>query len=201
MTADAVLGIYAANAPAMAARYDKSATESLLSGVIDLLPPPPAAVLDVGAGSGRDAAWFAARGHAVTAAEPVEGFRSLISARDPSIRVVDAALPELPGLGGSFALVVVNALWHHLPPPARVTALAGLADLLDTGGLLLVSLRHGPLPPGMPVFALDPQAETARAAEAGLTLIRQHTTPAFGPETAADGISWTWLALCKDPSR
>ncbi len=200
MTADPVLQIYAANAAAMAARFDRCATEALLAGVIDLLPKPPAPVLDVGAGSGRDAAWFAARGHAVTAAEPVAAFHSLIAARDPAIAVVAAGLPDLAGLTGGHALALVNAVWHHLPPPARDAAMHRLCGLLAPWGVLLLSLRHGPLPPGLPVFALDPQVENARAARAGLSLLRRHETPATGPETAADGISWTWLALRKDPT-
>src|SRR4051794_24867349 len=44
--------------------------------VLHLMPPPPCAVLDIGAATGRDAAQFAGMGHRVVAVEPVEALRS-----------------------------------------------------------------------------------------------------------------------------
>lgn len=200
MTEDAALAIYAAHAEGLAARYDATTTETLLAGLIDLIPPPPAPVLDAGAGSGRDAAWFVARGHAVTAAEPVAEFREKIAARAPQARLSDASLPALSGLAGPFALILVSAVWHHLDPQDRDLALGRLATLLAPGGRLFVSLRQGPVPAGQPLHALDPATEIARAAAAGLALLRRHDAPAHDPGTAAAGIAWTWLALCKDPT-
>lgn len=197
MTTDAAIRLYATHARTLAARYDTSSTEALLAGLTDLLPDPPAPVLDVGAGSGRDSAWFAARGHAVTAAEPVAAFRAMIASRLPAAALVDAVLPGLPGVAGAFALILVNAVWHHLAEGDRSAAMQRLAGLLAPSGLVLLSLRHGPVPPGQPLFALDPEAEIARAARAGLALRRRHQAPAQDAETARAGISWTWLALTR----
>lgn len=200
MTADPALAIYAANAGALARRYDSVTTGSLLSGLSDLIPAPPGPVLDIGAGSGRDTAWFQSRGHAVTAAEPVAAFREMIAHRVPSANVVDTALPGLAGLTGPYGLILVNAVWHHLDPRARGLALARLADLLAPDGRLFLALRRGPVPPGAPLHGLDPDAEIARAATAGLALLRRHDAPAHDEDTAAAGISWTWLALCQGQS-
>jgi protein-L-isoaspartate O-methyltransferase len=49
---------YDAHAAAAAARYEGHDAASLNSWLADLLPKPPAVVMDVGAGSGRDAAWL-----------------------------------------------------------------------------------------------------------------------------------------------
>jgi SAM-dependent methyltransferase len=198
MTEDPALAIYAANAHHLAQRYDRVTTDTLLAGLTDLIPPPPAPVLDTGAGSGRDTAWFIARGHGVTAAEPVAAFREMIAARAPAASLATASLPDLPGLSGPYALILVNAVWHHLAPAARDRALQRLADLLGPEGRLLLALRRGPVPPGAPLHDLDPQVETARARTAGLTLLRRHDAPAHDAETEKAGISWTWLALSKD---
>ena len=51
-------------------RYESVAAETVHGWLIDLLPNAPALVLDVGAGTGRDAAWLASRGiYAVSQAE------------------------------------------------------------------------------------------------------------------------------------
>lgn len=200
MTDDAALAIYAANAGTMARRYDSVATETVLAGLLDLIPPPPAPVLDIGAGSGRDTAWFQSRGHDVTAAEPVAAFRAMIAHRAPDTTVVDSALPDLANLAGPHALILVNAVWHHLDPTERDLALGRLADLLTQDGRILLALRRGPVPAGAPLHDLDPDTEIARAEAAGLALLRRHDAAAHDPETAAAGISWTWLALAKDPA-
>jgi len=83
----------------------------------------------VARGSGGAPAWFQSRGHAVTAAEPVAAFREMIAHRVPAATVVDSALPDLAGLSGQHALILVNAVWHHLGATARDQALARLAEL------------------------------------------------------------------------
>jgi hypothetical protein len=60
-TADPVAW-YDANAETVSARYEETAAEDIHAWLLDLLPAIPATVLDVGAGSGRDAAWPAAKG-------------------------------------------------------------------------------------------------------------------------------------------
>ena len=50
--------------------YERLSFEEIRAPVLDLLPECDACILDVGAGIGRDAAWFAANGHNVVAVEP-----------------------------------------------------------------------------------------------------------------------------------
>jgi SAM-dependent methyltransferase len=201
VTEDPALALYAANADAMARRYDSVTTDKVLAGLIDLIPPPPSPILDIGAGSGRDTAWLLSRGHRVTAAEPVAAFRAMIAQRAPAATVVDSALPGLDGLSGQHSLILVNAVWHHLAPADRDLALGRLADLLTPDGRIFLALRRGPVPAGAPLHDLDPHTECARAGAAGLSLLRRHDAPAYDADTAAAGISWTWLALAKDAGR
>lgn len=184
--------------PALA-RSDAVDTRDLLAGLMDLLPAPPAPILDVGAGSGRDAAWFCARGHRATAAEPIPAFRALIAARAPQASVVAAAdMPSLDGVSGRFALILVSAVWHHLSSAARTAAIGRLAGWLEGAGRILLSLRQVPVPRVQLLFPLDPDAEIARAATAGVTLLRRHDAPPSDPALAASLQTWTWLVLQRE---
>ncbi len=60
---------YERDAAAFVSQYESLSFERVHASLIDLLPEPGATVLDVGAGSGRDAAWFAARGDKVVAVD------------------------------------------------------------------------------------------------------------------------------------
>lgn len=92
-----------------------------------LVPEAPAAVLDVGAGSGRDAAWLTARGLEVVAAEPSAAMREegRRCHADPRITWVEDHLPALEAvhrLGVAFDLVLLSAVWQRLAPTERPRA-------------------------------------------------------------------------------
>ena len=53
---------YDQNVSDVSRRYESVAAETVHGWLVDLLPIAPALVLDVGAGTGRDAAWLASRG-------------------------------------------------------------------------------------------------------------------------------------------
>ncbi|MGB3146833.1 MAG: class I SAM-dependent methyltransferase [Paracoccaceae bacterium] len=194
---DPAIAMYEAHADTLLQRYDAVATMDILSPVLDLLPPH-APVLDIGAGSGRDAAWLVSHGHPVTAVEPVAGFRAAIVSRVPDATVVDARLPDLDGVVGPFGLILTNAVWHHLTGAQRSASIARLSGLLAPNGRLVLSLRHGGTPEGQPVHAVDPEAEIARAVLAELKLLRRATAPSHQPGNIAAGITWTWLVFEKE---
>lgn len=54
---------YDKNAGAVAALYEQVAADAVHGWLAGLLPKEQATVLDVGAGSGRDATWLAAQGY------------------------------------------------------------------------------------------------------------------------------------------
>jgi len=105
--------------------------------------------LDVGAGSGRDALALADRGWDVVAVEPAAGLRELgqNATKNKSIQWIDDQLPDLNQvrkLSYRFNLVLVSAVWMHIPPTVRERTFRILAELLAPGGMLVVTLRHGP---------------------------------------------------------
>jgi SAM-dependent methyltransferase len=193
------IGVYEAHAAALRPRYDSVEAADVLAPVADLLPIG-VDVLDIGAGSGRDSAWFVARGDRVTAVEPVEGFRAAIALRAPEAVLIDARLPDLEGVRGPFGLILVGALWHHLDSADREAAIKRITGLMVPGGVAIISLRHGPIPEGMPLHVMDPKEEIARAARAGLGLLRCATGLSHQKENIAAGVRWTWLALGKESS-
>lgn len=197
------LRLYAANSATLAERYETVEPAQLFAPVLDLLPPPPARLADIGAGSGRDAAWFAGQGYPVTAVEPVAELRAEAQRRHPAARIdwVMDHLPLLPGLRGGatrFDLVTAIAVWHHLNPDQQGQAMASLSDLLLPGGLLILSLRHGPINPDAGLYAADPEAAMALAAGQGLTLMRRAKAGSVQARDHGAGIEWTWLALSRE---
>lgn len=107
----------------------------------------PGFACDIGAGSGRDASWLAAKGWGVIAVEPSSGMREQAMPKShPSVTWLDDSLPELSRLrvlGHRFDLVLLSAVWQHVPPGQRERAFRILTELLKPGGTLVITLRHG----------------------------------------------------------
>lgn len=113
------------------------------------LPSQPGFAMDVGAGSGRDAVALAEMGWDVLAVEPAAGLRRLgeRASASKNVQWLDDALPELGkvrALGYRFNLILVSAVWMHLKPADRERAFRILTELLAPGGMLVITLRHGP---------------------------------------------------------
>ncbi len=185
---------YREKAEALAKQYEAVSFEEVHGDVLDLLPPPPARALDIGAGTGRDAAALAARGYRVTAVEPTDEFRAIGQSLHESAAIawIDDALPHLPNVPGSFDLILVSAVWMHLDADERKQAMARVAGMLRNGGVMVLSLRHGPIPPGRIMFEVTP-AETVALAEAnGLHRLYAGTRPG---RLDQPGVWWDRLAF------
>ena len=141
---------YDANFETVIAQYEALTSEAVHGWIQDLLPKSSAAVLDIGAGSGRDAAWLAAKGHDVVAVEPSASMRTAgasLHAR-ASIRWIDDRLPALAKASKfdlSFDLILLSAVWMHLAEDDRPRAFRKIVNLLKPGGLLVITLRMGPV--------------------------------------------------------
>lgn len=206
MSRSAIAG-YAAAAADLVPRFEAIDCDALYAPVAHLFPPAPARIVDIGAATGRDAAWFAEKGHDVLAVEPVAAFREAGAAAHPapSIAWLDDMLPDLTQVrartrarGEAFDLVLVSGVWQHVPPDDRRRAMPVLAALLASGGVVIVSLRHGPGAPDRPVFQADPD-DTIRTAEAnGLRLVHRSAQASVQPQNIAAGVTWTLLAFARD---
>jgi SAM-dependent methyltransferase len=195
-----VLADYAAAAtPELIAGYDALPPEQIYAAVLDLLPREPARIADIGAGTGRDAAWLAEQGHRVLAVEPVREFREAgVALHGDRIEWLDDQLPELSKLQqhGPFDLVMLCAVWHHLDTAGRARAIPGLAQATAPGGQLILSLRHDPTP-DRGTFPAPPEEAIELASAAGFALTRQAETESVHPVSRANGVRWTWLVLTR----
>ena len=196
---DILQGYAAAATPSLIARYDRLDVQKVYAPVLDLLPTAPVRVCDIGTGTGRDAAWFAARGYKVLALEPVAELREAGIALHPSERItwLDDRLPHLAKTTqhGRFDLVTLCGVWQHLEEDARDIAIANLAEITAPGGMLVMSLRHGPGVAGRRVFPLDPHETIQAACRQGFSLLRRVKTGSIQPGNIAAGVRWTWLVL------
>src|SRR5450830_2041805 len=88
---------YGEQAERLAEQYESIEFEDVYRDVLHLFPHQASEILDIGAGSGRDAAALARKGHAVTAAEPTKELREEGQLRHAmsNLQWIDDALPLL----------------------------------------------------------------------------------------------------------
>ena len=195
-----ILDAYAAEAQDLALRFDALAAKDVLEPVIGFLPSAPCDVADIGAGSGRDAAWLAARGYRVTAVEPVAGFVHFGKTHHTdAIEWVDDRLPELAHLRADnrkFDVLLVGSVWHHLNAEESARSLVALARLLRPGGRLILSLKvFGD--PG--TDSQDADTLCGQARQAGLEPVHIARAAARQDSNRLAGNMWDWLVL--EPGR
>lgn len=128
---------------------------SWLHHLLPLLTKNTLSILDVGAGSGRDVYYLAEKAQGketqIIAVEPAVVLAKMgqVLTRDLPVRWIEDGLPQLQkvvGLAQQFDLILLSAVWMHLSPSERPLALATLSRLLNSTGLLVISLRHAQAP-------------------------------------------------------
>lgn len=151
---------YGETADVLVTQYESRTFADVHRGILPLLPAAPARALDIGAGTGRDAAALAALGHTVLAVEPTPQMRAHGQRLHPSpaIEWLDDSLPEL----------------------ARVRERGGRFDL---------SLRHGPVPAGRRMVDVGSAETRALATRHGLSTVYRRYRPSSTP-TACGGTCW-----------
>ena len=191
---------YADEAEALVKQYETISFAEAHRQVIHLIPTAASRILDIGAGPGRDAAGFAAMGHHVTAVEPTAELRLRAMSLHPSpqIQWLEDSLPDLVHLhtrGEIFEVVMLTAVWMHLDEDQRRRAMPQVAGLVRVGGLMILSLRHGPVPPGRRMFEVtaDETISLAQARDLGVILRYDDQDALLGQP----GVTWTRLAFSK----
>jgi SAM-dependent methyltransferase len=189
---------YAEQAHSLVPQYEALDVEEKHRLVMPWFPAAPAPVLDIGAGTGLDAAWFAARGHPVLAVEPTAELREAGHRLHPRLKWLDDGLPDLAltrARGERFALVMMTAVWMHLDADEREAAMPCVASLLAPGGRLVMALRHGPVPAGRRMFDVSAQETQALAERHGLVTRLSLLTGSVMAQNIATGVTWSRLVL------
>lgn len=188
---------YDANAETAVAQYEGLPSDTVHGWLCDLLPKGSATVLDIGAGSGRDAAWLSAKGYDVVAAEPSASMRAAGAAKHvlAPIRWIDDRLPALATVSKSglfFDLILLSAVWMHLPPGDRPRAFRKIINLLKPGGLLAIALRDGPADQARGIHPVSLE-EVERLARDHGAFVERHTEAK--DHLGRPGIRWIQVAI------
>ncbi|HEY3893664.1 MAG TPA: methyltransferase domain-containing protein [Bradyrhizobium sp.] len=195
---------YADEAAELFHRYEAISAAEAHRAALHLMPAAPSHVLDIGSGTGRDAAWLAAQGHRVVAVEPTEALRRPAMAlhRSPRIEWLDDSLPDLARVrsrGDRFDLVMLTAVWMHLDVQQRRQAMPNLAALVRGGGTMIMTLRHGPVPPGRRMFEVSADDTIGLAGMHHLRSVLNLRAESDHPQNRANGVTWTRLGFVKMP--
>ncbi|WP_041277937.1 class I SAM-dependent methyltransferase [Desulfotalea psychrophila] len=139
---------YNDNAPKQAEIYQKISAQQANRAWQKYWPSRGERVLDVGAGCGRDARWYALGGCPVVAVEPAKKLLAIGSLYTKGLEVdwLEDSLPGLSRLDSRlhFDLIVLGAVWMHIPPQDRAKTYHRLTSLLTCTGRIVITLRHGP---------------------------------------------------------
>ncbi len=190
---------YETNARLVAERHESLDPATVHHWWMDQLPSASAAILDIGAGTGRDAAWLAEKGHDVIAVEPVQAMmrEGMRRRPNPRFRWIEDQLPSLDRvsrLGISFDLILLSAVWMHVRPADRSRALRKTIQLLKPGGRIVMTFRPPPASSadsrGMYSVSIGEIEKLARDHAVSVALSTTEDVPA--PEGI---VRWTRLVL------
>lgn len=115
------------------------------------------------------------------------------------IEWLDDSLPDLAAVRArkeEFDLVMLTAVWMHLDEVHRELAMPNVSALVRDGGIVIMSLRHGPVPPGRRMFEVSAEETIELARRSNLVCILNRKAE---PSLRQPGVSWTRLALSKGP--
>jgi SAM-dependent methyltransferase len=189
------LEYYTQNAQSLYARYSGVTTSDVHRSWLASLQDKPGLACDIGAGSGRDANWLANNGWDVVAVEPNRALRDMaINSAAPTVQFLDDSMPGLNNLrskGHRFDLILLSAVWMHVPPTDRERAFRILTDMLAPGGLLVITLRHSMIDEPERQFHPVSADELNQFANRRAIALLQHTHEQDALNRA--GVSWDTL--------
>jgi SAM-dependent methyltransferase len=179
-------------------RYESPSPEKINNWLRPFLPGQPGFILDVGAGSGRDAAWLASLGQEVIVVEPSEQMRAQAQDLHGGAAGITWMNDRLPGLekvhrlGVSFDFILVNAVWMHVPSASRQRAFRKLITLLKPGGRLAITFRQPDPDRARSMFPCNVDEFEKLARDHGAIIEKWDTTKDDGIQPE---VEWTRLII------
>jgi ubiquinone/menaquinone biosynthesis C-methylase UbiE len=166
---------------------DEPVMHQILDTVLEALPT--GTILDAACGTGRYAAYLAARGHRVVGVDSSPEMLAQARARAPQAAFLRGDLHRLPLTGGAVDVVVCALALVHVPSLAPV--MAEFARVLRPGGHLVISdVHHELVRLGSVVHAPGP------AGEPGWTPTYRHTAGDYLRAALAVGLQ---VRRCEEP--
>jgi len=166
---------YNSQADTFQQQYLSQTAEAVHEGWFHDFIPASGQVLDVGAGVGRDAKWLAELGLDVVAVEPALGLKTYgqTLTSNHSVYWLDDQLPSLTKtyqLQTKFDLILLSAVWMHIPASQRERSFRKLSNLLKPSGRLVISLRHGESPDARVMYPVSVDEISNYAQQQGLNI-------------------------------
>lgn len=196
------LDIYHQGAALFAKQYDALSFERVHASW-QAYWPDNGMVLDIGAGSGRDALWLAEHGCQVIAIEPAADLRQIGQLKTAAtahsvfgVQWLHDSLPDLKAcyqLNLQFNTILLSAVWMHLAPSERERAFRKIANLLAPGGHFVVSLRFGEFADGRVAYPVSVDEIAALAKQFGLVL--NHVSALAADSAGRSEVQWQTLVL------
>lgn len=189
---------YDAHARDLADGYEGLDAETTHPRLFEMLRGAKGArILDVGAGTGRDAAALAGLGHHVTAVEPSAVMLRLARGLHPGNDVlwISDAMPALGKVKGTYDVIVLSAVWMHVPPSDRAAAFSRLFDLVAPRGRIYMTLRLGAGDVNRAMWTVSASEINRLASAQGLKVIDFGKQPDL---LGRDDVTWQTLVVARD---
>ena len=189
---------YDSNAEDCSRQYNSLSFEDVHGNWAEFIPLKGTA-LDIGCGSGRDASALANRGLNVIGVDPSNKLLEIARTNfaTPSIEWIKDSLPlleQVNKLDIKFNLILLSAVWMHIPVADRELSFQNLANLLKTNGTLIITLRHGESPDKRIMYPVIKEEITILAKQVGLSLCRLNA-PKQEDKLKRDSVHWETIVL------
>lgn len=195
------INFYNSNVKRFESEYLSKPFNEIHNSWLDLIHKKGGLAMDIGAGIGRDALGLSEMGYTVYAVEPSENMLNKGSelTLEKDVIWVDDRLPRLNVIKGyniKFDLILLSAVWMHIPTSYREEAFRKLSELLMPGGCIVITLRHGDSPDQREMFEVSFDEVNRLSKSRGLTIIKHVSEEP--DQLNRDGVSWETV-VCKLP--
>jgi len=180
--------------------FEAISSPDLLSHVLDFIPNSNCRVIEIGAGTGRDAAWLASKGLNVLAVEPVSEFREAGKSLHPSplIEWFNDSLPSLSQIiqqKKSYQLALLISVWQHVPTDDKIASLTNLHSILDKKGKLIISVRNGLGAINRKCYPTSAKETISIAQQCGFKLVFSTDALSAQKSNKKSNVTWSWLVF------
>ena len=180
--------------------FEAISSSDLLSHVLNFIPSSNCRVIEIGAGTGRDAAWLALKGLNVSAVEPVSEFREAGKSLHPSplIEWFNDSLPSLSQViqkNRTYQLALLISVWQHVPKGDKLASLTNLHSILDQNGKLIISIRNGSGSINRKCYPTSAKETISIAQQCGFKLIFNCNALSAQKSNKKSNVTWTWLVF------